>query len=120
MPREDLATYEGLEKTRSAVLALHHLMDDRTGAAAMYSLEKEIPDISRTKLEGLRDFYGMHEHTEYFVQHMEADVRHAEDWRRILEISKTDDDTVLQAAQQSVEAQNLILDACYETYCNNN
>ena len=121
VPRGDLASYGGLEKTRSAVSSLHGLMDGyRAGAAAMYSLEKEIPEISRTKLEGLREFYGMDEHTEYFVQHMEADVRHAEDWRRILETPGSDDEELVRTAQESVLAQNLILDACYETYCDNN
>ena len=121
VPRGDLASYGGLEKTRSAVSSLHGLMDGyRAGAAAMYSLEKEIPEISRTKLEGLREFYGMDEHTEYFVQHMEADVRHAGDWRRILETPGSDDEELVRTAQESVLAQNLILDACYETYCDNN
>ena len=119
VPRSELVSYEGLEKTKSAVSSLHTLMDGYyTGAAAMYSLEKEIPEISRTKLEGLREFYGMDEDTEYFVQHMDADVRHAGDWRRILEVS--DDGELVRVAQESVRAQNLILDACYETYCGNN
>ena len=121
VPRDELAAYEGLEKTKTAVRSLHGLMDGYyAGAAAMYSLEKEIPQISRTKLEGLREFYGMDEHTEYFVQHMEADVRHAGDWRRILEASDVDDDEMARVAQGSVRAQNLLLDACYEEYCGNN
>lgn len=121
VPRDELAAYEGLEKTKTAVRSLHELMDGyHAGAAAMYSLEKEIPRISRTKLEGLREFYGMDEHTEYFVQHMEADVRHAGDWRRILETSDADGDEMARVAQESVRAQNLLLDACHEEYCGNN
>lgn len=119
VPREELVSYEGLEKTRSAVSTLYDLMNGSTGAAAMYSLEKEIPQISRTKMEGLREFYGMDEHTEYFAQHMEADVRHAEDWRRMLE-SGYNNESQVQAAEESVMAQNRLLDACYETYCGNN
>lgn len=119
VPREELASHGGLEKTRAAVSALHTLMDGHTGAAAMYSLEKEIPEISRTKLEGLREFYGMNGNVEYFVQHMEADVRHAEDWRCMLEESESDDESQVRAAQDSVMAQNHILDACYEAYCDN-
>ena len=121
VPREDLISYEGLEKTQSAVLSLHGLMGNcHTGAAAMYSLEKEIPEISRIKLEGLREFYGMGE-IEYFVQHMEADIRHAGNWRNILDTcDSNDNEKLIRVAQESVQAQNLILDACYEQYCNNN
>lgn len=119
--RSDLTAYEGLDKTRAAVSSLYDIMSDyHTGAAAMYSLEKEIPKISRTKLDGLQEFYGMDEHTEYFVQHMEADIRHAEGWRRALEESGSESEVLVQAAQASVRAQNTLLDACYEAYCDNN
>ena len=121
--KEDLTSYAGLDKTRRAVSDLHGLMSgyDR-GAAAMYALEKEIPKISRTKLEGLSEFYGIRDGaaTEYFVQHMEADIRHTDAWRDVLEAADSDPEHLVEAAQESVRSQNLILDACYETYCRNN
>lgn len=123
VPRQEMASYAGLEKTRRAVSDLQDLMGDySTGAAAMYALEKEIPEVSRTKLEGLSEFYGITDDaaTAYFVQHMEADIRHAASWRHILEGLPGDCDGMIRAAQESVQAQNLLLDACYEEYCNNN
>ncbi|MDA7953213.1 MAG: iron-containing redox enzyme family protein [Nitrosopumilus sp.] len=111
----DLADYTGLEKTRRAVSDLVGLAGEgpAEGAAAMYALELEIPKISATKLEGLSEFYGITSAaaTEYFELHMEADVRHAASWRGLLR------DGTEGAAERSMDAQNLLLDACYEEYC---
>lgn len=120
--RDELISYTGLDKTRSAVSNLHGLMDGYLrGAAAMYAFEKEIPKISSTKIDGLSEFYGIRdkEAVEYFVQHMEADIRHADAWRDVLDAADSDHDELIKAAEESVRAQNLVLDACYEEYCNN-
>ncbi|RNJ75960.1 MAG: pyrroloquinoline quinone biosynthesis protein PqqC [Nitrosopumilus sp. H13] len=117
---DELACYEGLEKTRRAVSDLGGLMNAYdTGACAMYALEKEIPKISQTKLDGLAEFYGItsKKATEYFKLHTEADIRHAASWRRLLEQSNADPKVLVHAAEQSVRAQNLLLDSCYEEYC---
>ena len=85
----------------------------------MYAFEKEIPKISQTKLDGLAEFYAMtnHESTEYFKLHTEADIRHAASWRNILEQSTTDSEYLIEIADKSISAQNLLLDSCYEQYC---
>ena len=116
----ELIHYEGLEKTRKSVLELSELMNTyEGGACAMYAFEKEIPKISQTKLDGLAEFYGMsnEEATEYFKLHTEADIRHAASWRNILEKTSTDSDNLIQIADKSISAQNLLLDSCYEAYC---
>ena len=89
------------------------------GACAMYAFEKEIPKISQTKLDGLAEFYGMtgDEATEYFKLHTEADIRHTASWRNILEKSSADSNNLLEIADKSISAQNLLLDGCYEEYC---
>jgi pyrroloquinoline-quinone synthase len=89
------------------------------GSCAMYAFEKEIPKISQTKLEGMAKFYGMSNDnaTEYFKLHTEADIRHAAAWQNILETSSTSTDDLMQIAEQSISAQNLLLDSCYEEYC---
>ena len=116
----ELIHYEGLEKTRKSVLELFELMNTyEGGACAMYAFEKEIPKISQTKLDGLAEFYGIsnEEATEYFKLHTEADIRHAASWRNILEKTSTDSDNLIQIADKSISAQNLLLDSCYEKYC---
>ncbi len=118
--REEVENYQGLNKTRNAVSDLSNLMTTfEGGAAAMYALEQEIPVISISKIEGLRKFYGVTDDDaiEYFRLHTEADIRHAALWRKVLENSKMPDDDLIQVATNSLAAQNLLLDSCYEAYC---
>jgi len=117
---EELTSYAGTAKTQKAVSDLNQLMDTFDGGAcAMYAFEKEIPKISQTKLDGLAEFYGMtsNEATEYFKLHTEADIRHAASWRNILEKSSSDTSNLIEIADKSISAQNLLLDSCYEEYC---
>ncbi len=119
---EQLVAYGGSEKTRRAVSRIAALMGTLGGgAAAMYAFEKEIPEISRIKLQGLKEFYGLDsdDATNYFKLHMLADVRHAASWRSIVDESQEPADDLYNAAVKSVWAQNLLLDTCYEQYCHN-
>jgi len=116
----ELDSYDGLEKTDRAVDSLNSLMVSyEGGACAMYAFEKEIPKISQTKLEGMAEFYGLtsEQATEYFRLHAEADIRHAASWRNILESSATSEDQLVEIADKSISAQNLLLDGCHEAYC---
>ena len=117
---DELISYSGTTKTQKAVSDLNQLMVTFDGgASAMYAFEKEIPKISQTKLDGLAEFYGMtsNEATEYFKLHTEADIRHAASWRNILEKSSIDYGKLVEIADKSISAQNLLLDSCYEEYC---
>ena len=116
----ELISYPGTNKTNNAVSDLGELMNTYDGGAcAMYAFEKEIPKISQTKLDGLSEFYQMTNDnaTEYFKLHTEADIRHAASWRNILEKSSVDTSNLIEIAEKSVSAQNLLLDSCYDEYC---
>ncbi|MEX2312830.1 MAG: iron-containing redox enzyme family protein [Nitrosopumilaceae archaeon] len=118
--QKELDHYQGLPKTRKAISQLSSLMDSfEEGSCAMYAFEKEIPKISQIKLEGLAEFYGIssEEATEYFKLHTEADIRHAASWRKALEQSSSKNEDLIQIAEKSISAQNLLLDSCYESYC---
>ena len=118
--RDDLTSYQGLKKTNDAVNNLASLMKSYDeGACAMYAFEKEIPKISKTKVEGLKNFYGLDskDSIEYFEEHMSADIRHAASWEKIINTSSKNHDKLLKIAKKSVDAQNLLLDSCYEAYC---
>jgi len=116
---KELEKYEGLEKTKKAISEMSSLMGSlEGGAAAMYALEKEIPKISQTKLEGLYKFYGITDYdaTQYFEIHKEADIRHTKTWQKILE-RNSQNENLIKIAERSLLAQNLLLDGCYDTYC---
>jgi pyrroloquinoline-quinone synthase len=116
-----LRNYAGLEKTKQAISNLSCLMNSfEGGASAMYALEQEIPKISLSKIDGLRKFYGLSEDDaiEYFRLHAEADIRHAALWRKILEkTSASQENELVEVANKSLAAQNLLLDGCYDAYC---
>jgi len=56
------------------------------GLAALYAYESQIPEISRTKREGLREFYGIEDGdaTRFFSVHEHADVWHRQVEREAL------------------------------------
>ena len=118
---DNITTCTGMAKTIQAVSELSGLMTSlEAGATAMYAFEKEIPKISHTKLDGLAKFYNITSDsaTEYFRLHEEADIRHAATWEKILDtIPEERHDEFLAIAEQSLDAQNHLLDSCYESYC---
>jgi pyrroloquinoline-quinone synthase len=117
----ELEAYEGDQKANAAVEAMKKLslLSFDQAVAAMYAYEAELPRISRSKIDGLKKFYGMDskDATDYFEIHEEADVRHAQVWRDILRAVPEDRrEAVVEAAVDSLKAQNLLLDSVQEKY----
>jgi pyrroloquinoline-quinone synthase len=84
----------------------------------MYAYEKQLPEISRSKIDGLKKHYGMEggDATRYFELHEEADVRHAAVWRAFLARSKSEGQ-VMKAVTDSLRAQNALLDSVMANHC---
>jgi pyrroloquinoline-quinone synthase len=85
------------------------------GLAALYAYESQIPEIAKTKREGLAAFYGISdpEATRFFTVHEEADVWHRQVERQALgRIAATDGDRerALAAAAACLDALNRALD----------
>ena len=118
--RSKLERYPGAPATLESVQALDGLTASsfEAGAAAMYAYEKQLPEISRSKIAGLKSFYGMEggDATRYFELHEEADVRHAALWRSFLARSKSEA-TVMEAVSGSLKAQNALLDSVMVNHC---
>ena len=119
--RNDLASYKGENETNMAVSTLSQLTERslEEAVAAMYAYEKELPKISRSKIDGLKKFYGMqsNEATRYLEIHEEVDVRHSEVWKNILKtIPEEKQERALNAAISSLEAQNKLLDSVQKKY----
>jgi pyrroloquinoline-quinone synthase len=119
--RNDLYDYECSRKTRDAVLKMGHLTGNSlaSGISTLYTFEKQLPEISAKKIEGLVKFYGVQneEALEYFRIHQKVDIEHAELWRCLLEsMPGSLDDPILDAASKALNYQNMILDGVCDTY----
>lgn len=119
--RNDLFGYECSRKTRDAVLNMSQLTRSSlaAGISALYTFEKQLPEISTKKIEGLVNFYGVQNERalEYFRIHQKVDIEHSELWRRLLEsMPGSSHDTILDAASKSLIYQNMLLDGVCETY----
>jgi pyrroloquinoline-quinone synthase len=119
--RNDLTSYKGENETNMAVSSLSQLTERslEEAVAAMYAYEKELPKISKSKIDGLKKFYGVqsNEATKYLEIHEEVDLRHSEVWKNILKtIPEDKQECALNAAISSLEAQNKLLDSVYKNY----
>jgi len=119
--RYNLVDYAGTTGTNAAVARMLDLANAslEEAVAAMYAYEMELPKISRSKIDGLKKFYGMssEDATKYFEMHEEADLRHAQAWREILnKIPAGKQEAAFAAAVESLKAQNMLLDSVQEKY----
>ena len=119
--RNDLASYKGENDTNVAVSTLSQLTERslEEAVAAMYAYEKELPKISKSKIDGLKKFYGVqsNEATKYLEIHEEVDLRHSEVWKNILKtIPEEKQECALSAAISSLKAQNKLLDSVHKNY----
>jgi pyrroloquinoline-quinone synthase len=78
---------------------------------ALHAIEAAQPEISRTKLAGLRDHYGVQE-TSYFELHVERDVEHAREGRAMIEtqLDSADQERLLEVAEGVLRANWRLLD----------
>jgi pyrroloquinoline-quinone synthase len=92
--------------------------DYKIGLAALYGYEKQIPEVSKVKIEGLKKFYNIDSEKaiEFFTVHHEADIHHSKsELDAILRTCKTDEDrnNVLTAAEKSAGLYWQMLDGVY-------
>ncbi len=118
--KSKLESYRGAAATLNCVRSLEQLTlsSFEEGTAALYAYEKQLPEISRSKIDGLRKFYGLEggDATRYFELHEEADVRHAAVWKAFL-ARTTSDRKVMKAVSGSLKAQNGLLDSVMANHC---
>ncbi|MDY6783212.1 MAG: CADD family putative folate metabolism protein [Cyanobacteriota bacterium] len=113
------------EKTRQSVRVLKNLARSENparGLAALYAYESQIPEVSTTKIAGLKQYYGIDSEKalSFFKVHEQADEIHSQMTREALvELCETDEQEqqALSAIEEAVAALNLLLDGVYEAYC---
>ena len=124
--KQELLEYEGNNEVNLAIENLKEscLSSIVEGASTMYSFEKELPQISKAKIEGLKKFYNIFsdEDITYFKIHQTADIEHARLWKTLLldynlvRNTKDLNEIILNASVRSLNSQNQILDVVYDNY----
>jgi pyrroloquinoline-quinone synthase len=89
--------------------------DELEALAILYAVESGQPDVSRTKLAGLAEHYGIATDSPaaaYFALHAERDGEHAEDSRLLLEqrAGEDDADRLVAAAEAALRGNWRLLD----------
>lgn len=83
------------------------------GVASLYSYESQIPSICPTKIEGLKQWYGIknQEDYRYFSVHEAADVEHSEAEKNLLKalVSPNQEKETLQHADKVLDTLNTFL-----------
>ena len=111
--RADVKSAELLPSTQDSVNRLKSLTkseDYRGGLAALYAYEVQIPEVARTKREGLKTFYGIADEraVSFFRVHESIDLLHRQVEMRILrEQCQTPDDQTRAVSTAKSAAQAL-------------
>ena len=92
------------------------------GLAALYCYESMQPEISETKKDGLKKFYGIKDENtlKFFTIHMHADKWHREVVRNLIkELSNTKDkqDEILRSVEAALDSLNNFLTGMERVYC---
>ncbi len=107
---EDIGCCPALPGTQAVVSTFREICGDRSVAeavAALYAYESQVPEISATKIDGLKKFYGINrpEALAYFSVHEEADKAHRAAWRGWLSEHTADanEDEIVATAEGCAE-----------------
>lgn len=127
LARQDVKSAELLPSTKESVANLKALTqseDYREGLAALYAYESQIPEVARTKREGLRKFYGIAEGAavSFFRVHESIDRLHQQAELEALTqsaLSPVDQERITEAAEHSARALWGFLDGITNAYLKN-
>jgi pyrroloquinoline-quinone synthase len=119
---DDITCCPALPGTQNVVTTFREICGDRPVAeavAALYAYEGQVPEIASTKMDGLRQFYGIDKPAAlaYFAVHEEADKAHREAWRAWLNehTDTNSNDEVVATANEALTALWGALDAVHHT-----
>ena len=113
-----------LKSTEDSVAKIRSLTrsdDYREGLAALFAYETQIPEVARTKREGLKSFYEIVDEraVSFFRVHEGIDVLHQEVESRILSAeceTAQAQNSAINAARESAKALWMFLDGVTEAY----
>ena len=123
--RESMVQTKTMEETQELVdIFMRLTRDQRThiGMAALYCYESMVPEVSESKIEGLKSFYNINDETslQFFLVHIKADKIHREICFSLLDsICKTNEqkEDALQAVDSALDVLNGFLTGVQKNYC---
>jgi pyrroloquinoline-quinone synthase len=116
---EDITCCPALPGTQAVVEAFREIVGDRPVAesvAALYAYEAQMPELSTTKIDGLKKFYSIDSPRSlaYFAVHEQVDKTHRSAWRNWLEQHASgDDEEILATTNEALDALWGALDAVH-------
>lgn len=123
MPRASVERAELLPQSRALVDTFKDATKNGSfaqAATALYCYESQVPEVARTKIAGLKEFYGISDQRglQFFDVHIEADEWHAEVGRKFVNRygnEPSEREGVLATARRCLDALWSFLDGVYET-----
>lgn len=76
------------------------------GLGALYAYERQTPEVSKSKIEGLKKHYSINDERslKFFTVHMEADEWHSEECANLIaDLSEEEQDKVMQGAKKGAK-----------------
>lgn len=127
LTEEEVKTAKPIREVEDLVDGMYELTrspEFTLGLAALYAYESQVPEISRTKIDGLKKFYGIDadKALEFFKVHEEADVYHSKDEMDIMvreNGSLEDQKRLINTVDESAALMWNFLDGVYNNYCVN-
>lgn len=93
------------------------------GLASLYAYEYQVPEIAKTKIEGLKEHYNLKDSRSlsFFTVHQEADVHHRRECEKLIDdFPEKEQSAVLSAAKQSAKALWDFLSDMHSSSCSEN
>jgi pyrroloquinoline-quinone synthase len=105
--REAVLSETPLAETKAMVDTFYALAerDWRDGLCALYAYEYQVPEVSTSKIAGLKEFYGIQDERtlEFFTAHQEYDVGHSQQVASLIE-RYVDPDYAARATKEAADA----------------
>jgi len=117
--REEIKQPPELQKTTELVDGYFDLVkaDYATGLGALYAYERQTPEVSKSKIDGLKKHYAVSDEKtlQFFSVHEKTDEWHTEELIGLIEkLSETDQEKVLQGATKGAKLLWSFLDGMVE------
>lgn len=120
--RSDLNQGPQLKETQELVNCYFDIVqsDFASGLGALYAYERQTPEVSKSKIEGLKKYYGINDKRslQFFEVHMEADEWHSEECANLIEnLNEEGQSKAGEGAEKGAKLLWNFLDGIYKIAC---